>query len=123
LKEVPSRTIALAQRRGGHRYLSKDLETLARLAACVAEQADQIRHTELQRLVFEAELRALQEQIHPHFLFNAFNTLYGVIPRQATEARTMLLNLAKIFRYFLQSEKPCLYVEEELQVIEAYLAI
>lgn len=123
LQDEQSRSFGLGERQGGRRYLSTDLETLARLAGCVAEQADRIRQTEMQRLVFEAELRALQAQIHPHFLFNALNTLYGIIPRQATEARKMLLNLAEVFRYFLQAEKPYIRVEEELQVIKAYLSI
>src|ERR1035438_6560765 len=60
---------------------------------------------EMNRLVSQAELRALQSQINPHFLFNALNTLYGTIPREANGARHMVLNLAEIFRYFLQSDR------------------
>jgi LytS/YehU family sensor histidine kinase len=55
----------------------------------------------LNRLVNQAELRALQSQMNPHFLFNALNTLYGTIPRDAVKARRIVLNLAEIFRYFL----------------------
>ena len=38
-------------------------------------------------------------QIHPHFLFNALISLYGVIPREAKGARQTVLNLADILRY------------------------
>ncbi len=113
----------LGERRGGRRYLSEDLDTLARLAACIAEQADQIREAEMRRLVSQAELRALQSQIHPHFLFNALNTLYGIIPRELASARRMLLNLAEIFRYFLHSDKTYIALEEELRIVKAYLSI
>jgi len=115
--------IFLGPRRGGRRYLSEDLEVLARMAACVGEQMEHIREAETRRLVSQAELRALQAQIHPHFLFNAFNTLYGIIPRHISDARRMLLNLAEVFRYFLQSENTFVPLEEELRIVKAYLGI
>lgn len=118
-----NRYVALGARRGGRRYLSEDLQVLARMAACIREQVEHIRDVEAQRLVSEAELRALQAQIHPHFLFNAFNTLYGIIPRQASGARRMVLNLSEIFRYFLQSERTFVSLDEELRIVRAYLAI
>jgi two-component system LytT family sensor kinase len=115
--------ILLGTRRGGRRYLSEDLDALARLAACVAEQVDHIREAEMRRLVSQAEMRALQSQIHPHFLFNALNALYGVIPREAASARRTVLNLADILRYFLQTERAFIPLEEEICIVRAYLAI
>ena len=117
------RYICLGARRGGRRYLSEDLDVLARLAACIGEQMERIRAAEMQRLISQAELRALQAQINPHFLFNAFNTLYGIIARENAGARRMVLNLSEIFRYFLQSDKAFVPLEEELKIVKAYLAI
>jgi two-component system LytT family sensor kinase len=77
----------------------------------------------MRRLVSQAELRALQSQIHPHFLFNALNTLYGIIPREAKGARDTVLNLADILRYFLETGKAFLPLEQELHIIKAYLAV
>lgn len=111
------------ERRGGQPYLSEDLKVLARLAACIGEHVERIRDAEAQRLVSQAELRALQSQIHPHFLFNALNTLYGLIPREASRARRLLLNLSDIFRYLLQSETAFVPLEEEMRIVESYLAI
>lgn len=118
-----NRYIALGARRGGRPYLSEDLQALVRMAASIGEQIEHIRDVEAQRLVSQAELRALQAQIHPHFLFNAFNILYGIIPRQASGARRMVLNLSEIFRYFLQSERTFVSLDEELRIVRAYLAI
>jgi two-component system, LytTR family, sensor kinase len=115
--------ILLGRREGGRRFLSEDLQELARLGAVVAEQVERFRSSEIQRLVSQAELRALQSQINPHFLFNALNTLYGAIPREISEARRMVLNLADIFRYSLQSDRTFIALSEELQIIEAYLQI
>jgi LytS/YehU family sensor histidine kinase len=123
LSHGDARYALLGGRRGGQPYLSEDLEVLARMGACVAEQVEQLRDGEIQRLVSQAELRALQSQIHPHFLFNALNTLYGVIPREAAAARKLLLSLADIFRYFLHSERTFVPLEEEIRIVRAYLSI
>jgi LytS/YehU family sensor histidine kinase len=74
-------------------------------------------------LATQAELRALQAQINPHFLFNAFNTLYGTIDRGSVEARRLVLNLTDIFRYFLQGDRSSIPLSEELRIIKAYLEI
>lgn len=113
----------LGRRSGGRRYLSEDLNALGHVASAVRAQMEEFREAELKRLVSQAELRALQSQINPHFLFNALNTLYGIIPREAAGARRTVLNLADLFRYFLRGDRNMLPFEEELQIIEAYLEI
>jgi LytS/YehU family sensor histidine kinase len=77
----------------------------------------------MNRLISQAELRALQSQINPHFLFNALNTLYGTIPREAGAARRMVLNLAEIFRYFLQSDKTFVPLAREMEIVRSYLQV
>jgi two-component system, LytTR family, sensor kinase len=117
------KVILLGRRQGGQRYLGEDLDALARAAAEVGERVELFQRREMSRLVSQAELRALQSQINPHFLFNALNTLLGTIPREAGEARRMVLNLAEIFRYFLQSEKTFVRLAEEMQIVRAYLHV
>jgi two-component system LytT family sensor kinase len=117
------RYLLLGRRRGGRRYLSEDLRALSRLGAVILEQVERFRNSEMQRLVSRAELRALQSQINPHFLFNALNTLYGIIPREASGARKTVVHLADIFRYFLQSERTFIRLSEELEIVKAYLDI
>jgi two-component system, LytTR family, sensor kinase len=115
--------LVLGRRKGGRRYLSEDLKALNRLAATVVEQIERLRTSEMQRLVSQAELRALQSQINPHFLFNALNTLYGIIPKEAPDARSTVMNLAEIFRYFLQTEKTLIPLSTEIEIVRAYLEI
>lgn len=102
-----SKLILLGRREGGRRYLSEDFLMLARAAMEISEKVDSLRRHEMERLISQGELRALQSQINPHFLFNALNAVYGTIPREAARARRMVLNLAEIFRYFLQSAGWC----------------
>jgi hypothetical protein len=115
--------LILGRRAGGRRYLSEDLEALSAMAALLRSGLAQYREMELKRLVSEAELKALQSQIHPHFLFNALNTLYGLIPREARGARETVLNLSDLLRYFLRAGETLIPLEEEMRIVHAYLEI
>lgn len=115
--------ILLGRRKGGRRYLSEDFRALGRLATVITEQVDRYRDSEMQKLMVQAELRALQSQINPHFLFNALNTLFGIIPREASGARRTVLNLADIFRYSLQTPEKLISLSEEMAIVRAYLEI
>ncbi|MFM2126505.1 MAG: hypothetical protein RL328_2956 [Acidobacteriota bacterium] len=117
------RHIVFGRRTGGRRYLSEDLDVLRRATTVIDEQISTHRESETRRLVAQAELRALQSQIHPHFLFNALNALYGIIPREAKGARDTVLNLADIFRYFLDTRKTMVPLSEELHIVKAYLEV
>jgi hypothetical protein len=123
LGEADSRLLVLGRRQGGRRYLGKDLDTLAKAASEITGRVESLRRQEMNRLVSQAELRALQSQINPHFLFNALNALYGAIPREAAGARRMVLNLAEIFRYSLRSDKAFVPLAQEMQIVRAYLEL
>ncbi len=116
-------SILLGPRDGARRYLSEDFAVLTRLGAAVVEHVEQLRGIQMQGLVSQAELKALQAQINPHFLFNSLNTLYGTIERGNAEARRLVLNLADVFRYLLRSDRALIEIEEELRIVRAYLEI
>ena len=118
-----TRYLLLGPRDGGRRYLSEDLAVLTRLGAGVVEQVEQLRGIQMQNLVSQAELRALQAQINPHFLFNSLNTLYGTIDRGNAEARHLVLSLSEVFRYLLRTDRTIIEIEEELKIVRAYLEI
>jgi hypothetical protein len=120
---APALPFGLGRRAGGRPYLSEDLALLARLEALVNERLEHHREQRLRELVSQAELRALQARIHPHFLFNALNALYGSIPREAQAARRAVLHLAEIFRYLLKGTGGLIPLEKELEIVEAYLEI
>jgi GAF domain-containing protein len=115
--------LLLGPLRGGRPYLSEDIALLSQLGKIVEQQTERRRQTELRALASQAELRALQAQINPHFLFNSLNTLYGTISRENAGARRLVLNLADVFRYFLRSERSLITVEDELKIVRAYLEI
>ncbi len=115
--------LLLGSRRGGRRYLSEDLEMLERLTSLASEQIERLRNSEMQSLVSTAELRALQAQINPHFFFNVLNTLYGVISRENSTARRMVLNIAGLFRHSFAVNSALIPLSEEIRIVKAYLEI
>ena len=77
-----------------------------------------------ERAAIEAQLRALQAQIEPHFLFNTLANLDALIATDAGMARCLLGNLIRYLRAALthaRSETATLHTEVEL--LKAYLAI
>jgi two-component system, LytTR family, sensor kinase len=118
-----ARVLLLGPRKGGRRYLSEDLEMLERLIAIACEHVERMRSSEMQALVSQAELRALQAQINPHFFFNALNTLYGVIARENSAARRMVLNLAGLFRCSFAVNSGVSSLAEEIRIVKSYLEI
>ncbi|MCW2276637.1 sensor histidine kinase [Heliophilum fasciatum] len=75
------------------------------------------------RLKTVAEIRALQAQISPHFLFNALNTIASYVRTQPETARNLLIQLGDFFRKNLRDPVQFVTLADELQHIEAYLAL
>ncbi len=72
----------------------------------------------------EAQLRALEGQVNPHFLFNSLNTIRGMIVEDPAVAQDMVTRLANILRYNLAREKRSTApLEKEIEVVADYLAI
>lgn len=72
----------------------------------------------------EAQLRALEAQVNPHFLFNSLNTIRGMIFEDPAVAQNMVTRLANILRYNLEREKTSTVpLEREIEVVGDYLAI
>ncbi len=72
----------------------------------------------------EAELRALEGQVNPHFLFNCLNTIRGMISENPAQAQDMITRLANIFRYNLQQHREhTVPLSEEIEIVSDYLAL
>jgi len=72
----------------------------------------------------EQELKFLKMQIHPHFLFNSLNTIYGFAIAKADEAPKMILKLSNLLDYILyQVEKPKVLLIQEVNHLEDYISL
>jgi hypothetical protein len=83
-----------------------------------------LREERLQRLLTEAELKALRTQVDPHFLFNTLNTIADLISTNPEQAERMTERLAECFRYALAKHSRDLStLDEELDFARHYLGI
>lgn len=72
----------------------------------------------------EQELNYLKKQIHPHFLFNTLNTIYGLALKQSKHTPEIILKLSNLLDYILyQVEKPRVSLKEEVLHIEEYIEL
>lgn len=74
-------------------------------------------------LLAKSELKALQAQINPHFLFNAINTIVSLIRTQPDNARRLLIHLGNYFRNNLQENNSEVDLYREIENIKSYLEI
>jgi len=93
------------------------------LAKLLSNQILSSRYIEQQTLLTQAELRLLQAQVNPHFLFNALNTISAVIRRDPNKARELIQNLSQFFRRNLKHNIESVMIQDELKHINTYLKI
>jgi len=75
-------------------------------------------------LTQKAELRHLQAQIRPHFLYNSLNLIYNLaVLKDLDSIKQMSLYLASYLRFTLRNEDKLVTLEEELNHIKNYLEI
>lgn len=84
----------------------------------------ELRQAQLGEALRAAELRLLQSQLNPHFLFNALNGLRSLIADDPARARDAVTQLARTMRYSLASgDENLVSLERELEMVEDYLAL
>lgn len=84
----------------------------------------QLATHELERqdeLTARAELRALQAQINPHFLFNTLNTIAALTRTEPARARELLRDFAAFYRSTLDNSGSLIPVSRELTQTSRYL--
>ena len=88
---------------------------LEAMVSKIKEDESKMRH---------AELRLLQEQINPHFLYNTLDTIVWLIESDSTdEAVDMVVSLSQFFRLVLSHGAEYISIREEEQHIRSYLKI
>ena len=83
----------------------------------------QMKLEEQERLLLQARMVALQNQINPHFLFNTLNTISSLVRFDPDTAREMIIKLATILRRLLHSTDSFVPLREEVEFIDNYLDI
>jgi signal transduction histidine kinase len=117
-------SLCVGPRVGGRRYMSRELRVLRSASLQLAAHHHQLNQHELRELTARAQMRALQAQINPHFLFNTLNVLANLIHSNPEKAERLTEELADIFRYALESTRvDSVSLDDELRFLESYLEI
>ena len=106
--------------------VSTVLSAMVFLIAYIADAFSAKRkHRELEQEKVAAELKALRNQLNPHFLFNALNTIYSetLIGNSQNSAR-LVHDLSGILRFALeQSQHEWVNASEEIDFLEKYIGL
>ena len=81
------------------------------------------RYEMQKNLLVQTELKLLQAQINPHFLFNALNTIIAILRIDSARCKDLLIHLSNFFRKNLKRGNDLATLEEELDQVNSYLQI
>lgn len=85
---------------------------------------EEIKNLKLEAARNEYELRRLRDQMNPHFIFNAMNTIRALIDENPAKAKNAVTQLSNVLRSSLQTGKQDLIpLEKELEIVRDYLEI
>lgn len=80
-------------------------------------EAEKFKKTSL-----ESQLKSLEAQINPHFLFNSLNTLASLVPEDPQKAVEFVHKLSAVYRCILEIKgRPLVTLEEELDCLDNYM--
>lgn len=93
------------------------------LSLLISTQLELSSVENLKTMAKEAELKALQTQINPHFLFNALHTTAFFVRKDPVKAREIIIDLSTYLRYNLENSCKLVSLEMELEQVKAYFNI
>jgi len=97
-------------------------ENVNEMSGRLEEMVHKIKEDE--RKMRHTELRLLQEQINPHFLYNTLDTIVWLVEGNSPDkAVNMVVSLSDFFRIVLSKGKEIITIREEEQHIRSYLEI
>lgn len=100
------------------------IELVSGLSMLLSNQLELAEAEKAYQLAQEAEIKALQAQISPHFLFNSLNTILSLTRIDPDKARKLLISLSHFLRQNLRTTtESFITLEQELKHTQAYLEI
>ncbi|KRD61198.1 histidine kinase [Flavobacterium sp. Root935] len=82
------------------------------------------KQTDAALLFNQMQLNSLKGQLNPHFLFNTFNTLYGISLQFPDRTPDLIMKVSQLMRYQLESNgKQFVSLEDELEFINSYVQL
>lgn len=100
------------------------IELMSGLSSLLSNQLEISEADKAYQLAKDSEIKALQAQISPHFLFNSINVIVSLIRTNPNKARKLLISLSRFLRSNVTSTTTTMIsLEQELAHVKAYLEI
>lgn len=71
----------------------------------------------------QAELKFLKSQLHPHFIFNALNTIYFQMDEDVAAAKRSVEQFSELLRYQLYDQQQTVPVSQEIRYLESFIRL
>lgn len=85
------------------------------------KETEESKTKQLDSALTKAQLTILKNELDPHFMYNALNTLSWLIKTNSAKADDFIIRLAEIYQYFLKNKnKEYVTLKEELNFIDQY---
>lgn len=105
------------------RHISETQKSIAEgLGRLLSTQMAAMALEEQTKLATSMELKALQSQINPHFLFNTINTIASLVRTDPTKARTLLREFAVFYRRTLEDSADLIVLAREIEQTARYFS-
>lgn len=104
--------------------ITRSLDAFSNCFIEIGVTAAKKERTELEKSLKEMELKALKNQINPHFLFNTLNTIEILSMMEgASQTPKIVHSLAQLFRHNLYADSDMVSIRQEINSVDSYLTI
>ena len=105
-------------------YIATTIGFLTFLIGLILHQfiAMKYKHEQIKSETLETKLKTLENELNPHFLFNALNSMSELVYIDPKKAESSILNLAKFLRNAIDT-KSLISLEDELKMVNTYIEI
>jgi len=105
-------------------YLTLTVGCLTFLIGLILHQfiSMKYKNESIKNLILESKLKALENELNPHFLFNALNSMSELVYQNPKKAEDSILNLAQFLRNAIKKDS-LIDINDELQMVKTYVDI
>ncbi|QXM07395.1 sensor histidine kinase [Crassaminicella indica] len=101
----------------------RDISLAEGLSQLISTQLEISKLEKLKEMANKSEIKALQAQINPHFLFNALHTIVSFMRMDIDKARELIIDLSTYLRYNIEKGDELVSLKKELEQVRAYVKI
>lgn len=125
IQSVKNGRYTLSEGRASTMEMQAVYQALEEMAARVGHSIElEKENTALEKKLAQSELRMLQNQINPHFLFNTLNMIYILCESDECEkAAEMIFKTSHLLRYGLENQSRISSLSKELSALKDYIDI